>query len=166
MARIKVIMNERRNAYEGALKLIAEHGETVEDRQLLRLHYQALFKAQKKLDIFQTRGRDSARERKRQLLKVKADLVAEGVLPETAAEVEAAPAISPSESSETTPEPVQAEDTAATAAPSESTTAAASTPPPAKDSPVIPTGTSPQSAADTAAAGLFGGPVQSQVQKK
>jgi large subunit ribosomal protein L47 len=159
MARIKVIMNERRIAYEGAVKLIAEHNETVQDKQLLRLQRDALFKAQEKFDIFQTKGRNSARERKRQLLQVKADLAAEGALPETAAEVEAAPANTPTES-EGTPEPVEAE---AAATPSEAApepaTAAPSTPP-AKEAPAIPTGTSPQSAADTAAAGLFGGPVQ------
>ncbi|RXW22886.1 hypothetical protein EST38_g2976 [Candolleomyces aberdarensis] len=154
MARIKVIMNERRIAYEGAVKLVAEHQEVVQDRHLLKLQRAAFIKAHEKFDVFQTKGRNLARERRKQLLKVKKELAAEGVLP-AAAEVEV------------TPKPVKEEPVAA--APSESVpepAPAAPSTPPAQEASAIPTGTSPQTAADTAAAGLFGGPAQSQVQKK
>lgn len=158
MARIKAVMNERRIAYEGAVKLIAEHQETVQDMQLLRLQQSAFIKAQEKLTAFQTKGRKLARERRKQLLKTKEELGAEGVLPAAAATAEAEAAqvteTTPSEP-EAAPEPAKAE--SVDAAPSAT---------PAQEASAIPTGTSPQSAADTAAAGLFGGPVESPAQKK
>ncbi|KAJ2921166.1 hypothetical protein H1R20_g15929, partial [Candolleomyces eurysporus] len=159
MARIKVVMNERRIAYEGAVKLVAEHQEVVQDRHLLKLQRAAYIKAHEKLYVFQTKGRKLVRERRKQLLKVKEELAAEGVLPAASASDAGATAAE----AEATPEPVKEEPVAA--APSEPTPAAPSTPP-AQEASAIPTGTSPQTAADTAAAGLFGGPVQSQVQKK
>ncbi|TFK24967.1 hypothetical protein FA15DRAFT_591560, partial [Coprinopsis marcescibilis] len=158
MARIKAVMNERRLAYEGAIQLVQEHKEQLKDRQLLQLQRDAIVQAQEKLSEFVTRGRLLKREKLRKLAKAREELRAEGVLPqvveaEGAAQPEAVLADSVAgeqqvrKSSKTTP------------AASESSTPTSpnisNTPKVVKVEPEAPS--RPQTAAEAAAAGLFGG---------
>ncbi|KAF6755961.1 hypothetical protein DFP72DRAFT_1067271 [Ephemerocybe angulata] len=155
MARIKVIMNERRLAYEGAVKLFAEHKEVVEDKKLLKLQEEAFVKAQEKLAAFYSVGRTRQRANKQRLLAAKKELTADGVLPATTTEAESttdtsAPAVA---AEPTTPAEAEAAPVSVTPETTEKV---------AEDAHAIPAGTEPKSAADAAAAGLFGEAVKSK----
>ena len=152
MARIKAVMNERRLAYEGAVKLFAEHKEEAQDIRLMKLHRDVVAQAEKKLAEFQTRGRALRKEQAKKYAQAKKELEVEGVLPPVAdATAEAASVTEAEPSTPAAEKPIEVA-AAATPSPSEPSKEAK------KDEPVIPTGSDPKSALDTAAAGLFGEP--------
>jgi large subunit ribosomal protein L47 len=153
MARIKAVMNERRIAYEGAVKIFAEHKEEAQDIQLMKLHRGVVAQAEQKLAEFQTRGRAIRREQAKKYAQAKKELKAQGVLPPAADATTEAASVPEAESSTPAAEnPVEASPTP-TPSPSE----------PSKEAKKeIPTGSDPKSALDTAAAGLFGESVTSK----
>jgi large subunit ribosomal protein L47 len=141
MGRIKAIMNERRIAYEGALKLVEERQETIQDKQLLKMQREALAKAQQKLLTFVTRGRMLRREKQRQLAEGQKALEKELAL--SANEVAAA-----STPSSTAPaDPVE---------PELPTPSPKSAPPPKTSAAPVEPPLEPQTAAEAATASLFG----------
>ncbi|KAG2001817.1 hypothetical protein CC2G_013016 [Coprinopsis cinerea AmutBmut pab1-1] len=143
MARIKAVMNERRLAYQGAVKLIKEHQEQIEDKKLLQLRHDALIEAQQELTAFTKQGRILRRQRLRQEAQARKALEEEGLLKAASETTEAAESSTNAEASST---------------PAAEATQAV--PEPAKESesaPAAPEASSrPQTAAETATAGLFG----------
>ncbi|KAH6912700.1 mitochondrial 39-S ribosomal protein L47 (MRP-L47)-domain-containing protein [Coprinopsis sp. MPI-PUGE-AT-0042] len=144
MGRIKAIMNERRIAYEGALKLVEEQQETLQDKQLLRMQREALAKAQQKLLTFVTRGRMLRREKQRQLAEGQKALEQELALSANEAVTDS------TSSTAAAANPVQPEPPtlapSTTASPKKTPAASATTEAPLE----------PQTAAETATASLFG----------
>ena len=155
MARIKAVMNERRLAYTGAVKLFAERKEEIQDLQFMQLHRNLVLEAEKKLVEFQTNGRAIRKEHAKRYAQAKKELEAEGLLP-PAAEVTAEAAPVP-ETELSTPAAEKLVEAAALApTPSEPLEKQQ------KEEPAIPIGSDPKSALDTAAAGLFGDSVTSK----
>ncbi|KAJ3530564.1 hypothetical protein NMY22_g8520 [Coprinellus aureogranulatus] len=160
MARIKAVMNERRLAYEGAVKLVQEHQEVAKDKQVWVLRDKLYHKAIDNIMKFQEKGRKLRRFQALKVAKAKKALEAQGGVLSKGAVAPAGNAggeAGVKTESSTTPaaegkKPV-VETATADATPASTPSA------PAKESrkkTAAPTGSDPESAVDTATAGLFG----------
>ncbi|KAJ3504413.1 hypothetical protein NMY22_g17933 [Coprinellus aureogranulatus] len=156
MARIKAVMNERRLAYEGAVKLVQEHQEVAKDKQVWVLRDKLYHKAIDNIMKFQEKGRKLRRFQAVKIAKAKKALEAQGgVRPkETAAgETAGRESVVKAESS-TTPAAEGKKPQVEAAAATPASTPSAPAKEPRKKS--VPKGSDPESAVDTATAGLFG----------